>query len=1066
VDSLQEQRKYRAFISYRHTAPDKPIAIALQQQLERYKVPGYLRRQGFPSKLGYVFRDEADLPTSSDLGRQIEEALDSSDYLIVVCSTNTPHSRYVAAEIDYFKKKNGDHKCLALLVEGEPSSQKVFPDELVARYDTAGGLTPVEPIAADVRADTLSASLKKLKTSKLKIIAGLLGCNYDDLVRRQRERRLKTITAVSLAAALFLIGFGIFMIGQLSIVNENQRKTQLAYAEQSLTRGNRVLAMEQAIAAMKQHNTLFSDRVSPDTRDSLYKASVTPAFSLFTQIDLKGQIKNGSFTPDGKQILVQSDLWLRGYDPKGGLLWEFTVAGKGDRIAAVSPDGGRAAVVKNDQEKEPPTVISLWDTHKNTLIGELPDNSIESVVSVKADFSPDGRYVCTYRSGGYFNTNEAIRFWDASTGQPVSSFDAACLGTRRDGGQGSIVAESRYEKSGVMWLKGSANYVYLRPGQEKAVIVPLQESPSSGGYASLSKDKRFGAYMDETGQLCIKDRSSQKAYRFSAEDGKKREAARIEYIDWKYAIVPVRTEGGAEKRYAGIDVVDLESMKISGSYRFSDKTYDYFKELTFFPMENSDRVYLLGTDGLTALKTGTFEKNCSTLLRLDLPLNRLELLCEDVYYLNEGVWTTTRLDGSLKDFIISRNTDKNGEMRALELDTDKTENLNLYYLPDGGEFDPGGAQINAGDQYLLVKENTSLFIYSLVNRPGTLMREPCEAFADCSGSSRTATYSAGLVKMWENNKLLTQLPVDKKDFGVRLSEDGEVLLGIEAANEIIVWNAADLSERCRIKLGSEDATAILSPDGSRIAVLARSTLELYDSVTGKLIRTLHQRACIRDPESAWSGKLAFSPDGRQLACLIKPEGGEGNSVCIWDAQTGAETGLVPANTEMPADMDNLFYSKDGMQMGVLCAGGIWIWDLNAHRYTGRLQEEGTPQIAPYMDSNAGILATGVNGSVHIWNLTTGRIEKMYSLEDEIWDFSVSPENRWLTGTNQKGVWLFDLDTGECAGKILNECVLGIESSDQGQRLNYYAYESGQFCSVPYLYEKPDVICQQWLMNKE
>lgn len=1092
---MQEQRKYRAFISYRHTSPDKPVAIVLQQQLEHYRVPGYLQKQGYPAQLGFIFRDEADLPTSSDLGNQIQSALDNSEYLIVICSPNAPHSKYVAAEIEYFKSKRGDNHCLALIVEGDPSTQKIFPDELTKRYDfNENNLAFIEPIAADVRADTLKASLKKLKLSKLKIVAGLLGCNYDDLVRRQRERRLKRIAAFSMAAAVFFICFGLFLLRQLSIVNESQRKTQLAYSEQSLMSGNHVLAMEQAIAAMKKNNTLFSKNISPDTMDSLFKASLIPAFSSYTQIPLTSQLENGTFTLDGKQILVKSDYGVKGYDLQGKFLWDFTVEGKGDRIVAVSPDGSRAAVVKSNIKEKLPTKLTLWDTKKNICLAQLLDSSNYSVHDVlqmdfsnvlQADFSPDGQYVCAYRMGGYFNENKKIQFWDTSTGTVKKSFDAALLGTRQDGGQGSIVLESRYYKNGMICLKGSTNYVYYNPDWEKPVAVPLREH-SASDYISVSSDGRFGVYIDESGQYHMKDRSSQRTVLFMQKKGNSIAADQIKYVDQRYAVIPILSEEKNIKHYTGVEVIDLGIMEMCGSFEFSEVSYNQFKELSLLTEENSDQVYIIGMDGFRKLGKTTFGENNTTLLMLALSRNNLCQLAENLDYLNEGIWKTTRLSGSSKDFLVSQQTDETGNMKVLELDPGTGEIRNLYHLPKGGEFSAQGAQINANASCLLSRESTSLFIYSLLNQPGAEVQERCEIFAEGSGSDRLVTFDAGVLKLWGKNEMRKQLTLKERVLDLYLSNNGSVLIGISADNEIISWNAEDLTERCRIALKQEEYHQFrISSDGKRIAAIVGETLDLYDSETGKLIKTLSDQASTPEPLGAWSEKMAFSPDGSLIACITKyyPEGQNQYTrvVRLWHAETGEDAGLIPTTyvdkrdmltytaekaDDLPLSMDSIFFSKEGMKICTILSNTVSIWDLEAKKKVSAIQEEGVPQNAPCIDEKEKLLVYAVKGVVHIWNLESNQREKSFALEEGILDFAISPEKRWLLGSSPEGAWLFDLQTGECAGKVLNEAALFAQWTNKGEGLSYYSIENSQLRIVPYLYNNPVKIGQEWLNNRK
>ena len=80
---------YKAFISYKHAPADNVVAAEIQKRLERYHVPGAIRKKTGKNSIGRIFRDKDELPITSDLSDDIGRALEDADFLIVICSTST-----------------------------------------------------------------------------------------------------------------------------------------------------------------------------------------------------------------------------------------------------------------------------------------------------------------------------------------------------------------------------------------------------------------------------------------------------------------------------------------------------------------------------------------------------------------------------------------------------------------------------------------------------------------------------------------------------------------------------------------------------------------------------------------------------------------------------------------------------------------------------------------------------------------------------------------------------------------------------------------------------------------
>ena len=297
-NNTKHQDKYWAFISYRHSdnkETDRNWASWLHREIEQYEIPAELigeenaHGEVIPEKIYPVFRDEESLPADADLSNSISNALNRSEFLVVLCSPRAIESQYVAQEIEHFKVNGKGDRIIAGIIAGEPSNKEreCFPTPIREIVNPDGKLA--EPIAADFRlpdgnegytsaeayrkklldsgtvkkqalriADTYD---ERLQLMKLKIIAGILGKPLEILRDRdkayqlakakKRQRTLTTIiTTVSILAIAAIVA-GTFAMNQKKLAEEQkelaEKKTKLAEKneremEQALSRGEELVS--------------------------------------------------------------------------------------------------------------------------------------------------------------------------------------------------------------------------------------------------------------------------------------------------------------------------------------------------------------------------------------------------------------------------------------------------------------------------------------------------------------------------------------------------------------------------------------------------------------------------------------------------------------------------------------------------------------------------------------------------------------------------------------------------------------------------------------------------------
>ncbi|MEO7062231.1 MAG: toll/interleukin-1 receptor domain-containing protein, partial [Dokdonella sp.] len=216
--------RYWAFISYSHQ--DQSWGRWLHRALERYRVPPRLvglpiAAGVIPARLSPIFRDRDELPTATDLGRSVGEALQQSWCLIVVCSPAAAQSRWVNEEVRQFQLLGRAERIHFLIVD-EASGAPCFPPALFAMQ--RDGAAAAEPIAADARRSGDGKS-----HARLKLIAGILGISYDKLVQREHQRGYRRMATIAIAATFALAVLTVFTV--VAITSRREAEAQRGHAE-------------------------------------------------------------------------------------------------------------------------------------------------------------------------------------------------------------------------------------------------------------------------------------------------------------------------------------------------------------------------------------------------------------------------------------------------------------------------------------------------------------------------------------------------------------------------------------------------------------------------------------------------------------------------------------------------------------------------------------------------------------------------------------------------------------------------------------------------------------------
>lgn len=448
---MGETYRYGAFISYRHTDPDRQWAKWLHTKLETYRVPRRLVALGVPARLGRVFRDEEELPASADLTQRIDAALAEARLLVVICSPRTPGSRWVNEEVKRFQALGRADRLLALLIEGEPGQS--FPPALL----------DLEPLAADARPLEGESRRAVKKTALLKLLAGVLGLPYDDLRRREEERarwRLTLLAGSATLLALTFLGLSLFAWQQWQRAETELRITraqtlnaeaQIAYVTTPDTEVIGSAGPERgillALESLKAYPTTGGDLV---LRTGLRKLARGPRLEVPAEgADLIGVGPQGRWilfqTHDGERIFDIATRAYREANPAGGL----AIAGNpvpaagavtveaGPEVLARSAD--RQLYLVNSEEGVGGWVFASAAVHRTSDSKKLVVLPHEWHIQLAA-FSPDAHWLVTvtHQASADAEDNSAtalvgstVRVWEVPSGRKVTEVSLA-----REGGIG------------------------------------------------------------------------------------------------------------------------------------------------------------------------------------------------------------------------------------------------------------------------------------------------------------------------------------------------------------------------------------------------------------------------------------------------------------------------------------------------------------------------------------------------------------------------------------------------------------------------------------------------------
>ena len=382
------ERKYAAFISYRHAELDSAVAKSLHTLIEQYRIPKTLQTNG-KKKLGIVFRDEEELSATNDLTDKIYTALDNSEHLVVICTKSTLQSPWVTKEVEHFLKNHDRNKAHIILADGEP--MEVFPRPLTHTEHENGIVEVTEPMAVDIRAESIPAVKKKLKAQILRLVAAMLDCPYDALAMREQRRKRHRFAAVMSVILAVAIGFStVLLIKNRQIDQKNAEldsaNTALESKNEELDKKNEQLEDKNSEVLLRESELLASNSKEAFNEGDNYTAIANAAMALPTEDDPRPY-----YAPAEAALLTA----LSPFDDEDNYIMRDTVLEQSTPVNnfRISADGSKLATM------DIYSVINIFDTVTGEILNTIQLNTNTAYLSftnVHLLYCPETDYVIAF----------------------------------------------------------------------------------------------------------------------------------------------------------------------------------------------------------------------------------------------------------------------------------------------------------------------------------------------------------------------------------------------------------------------------------------------------------------------------------------------------------------------------------------------------------------------------------------------------------------------------------------------------------------------------------------------
>lgn len=264
-----------AFISYKRE--DEKWAKWLQNKLQHYKLPTEICRQNpnmeFAKPPRHVFKDTTDL-SGGVLAKSIKEGLDSSKFLIVICSPRAAKSEWVCKEVQAFIDSGREEYIIPFIIDGEPYAKnpenECFPEAL-------------KTLAGDRELLGININENGRDYAAVKVVSRLFNLKFDTLWNRfLREKRRNLLIKVLTFVLILIIGTGAvaYSSHQKLLAETANKEKELQHLYTNYLECQKLMEESQYSTAFNKVKSILKDNgdILPDSLHDKYEFILRKAY--------------------------------------------------------------------------------------------------------------------------------------------------------------------------------------------------------------------------------------------------------------------------------------------------------------------------------------------------------------------------------------------------------------------------------------------------------------------------------------------------------------------------------------------------------------------------------------------------------------------------------------------------------------------------------------------------------------------------------------------------------------------------------------------------------------------